>query len=348
MPFKPVRITGTRHQVGVALGKLARPLMSVYLDQSMTWRALRPWRGHPYLQELAGHVQRSLPSLWEEFEGLVEGLQMPAEDLLLWNCRGDLLHQTTDGCTSIAIQAADGARWIGHNEDGDPYLYGRCHLIDVQLDDAPGFVGFYYPGSIPGHTFAVNRAGIVQTINNLRNRARRAGVPRMFLARGVLDCTTLDQALTLLHDTPRAGAFHHTLGAAGDQRLVSVEAVPGLCSFEPVQRRYGHANHMIHAATQDISQTITDSSRARQTRVDGLLDAWHPDLDPDAQNENSIIEVLHDTVGSLPILRTDKADPDEENTLATAIFKIQDEQVTLQVYDRKATPTQDIVIQTNN
>src|SRR5690606_12350750 len=204
MPFKPVRITGTRREVGVALGKLARPLMSVYLDQSTTWRALRPWRGHAYLQELAGHIQRALPTLWQEFEGLADGLQMPIDDLLLWNCRGDLLHQTTDGCTSIALQDVDDTRWIAHNEDGDPYLYGRCHVVDVQTDDAPGFVSFYYPGSLPGHTFGASRAGIVQTINKLRGRTRRAGVPRRFLARGVLDCTTLDQALTLLHDTPRA------------------------------------------------------------------------------------------------------------------------------------------------
>lgn len=339
MPFKPVRITGTRRQVGVALGKLARPLMSVYLDQSTTWRALRPWRGHAYLQELAAHIQRNLPELWQEFEGMVEGLQMSADDLLLWNCRGDLLHQTTDGCTSVAIHGPDGARWIGHNEDGDPYLYGRCHLVDVQPDDAPGYVSFYYPGSLPGHTFAANRAGIVQTINNLRTRSRRAGVPRMFLARAVLDCTTLDQAITRLHDTPRAGAFHHTLGAAGDKRLFSVEAMPGLCSIEPIQRRYGHANHLVHAATKDVAQIITDSSRARQSRIDTLLDSWHEDI-----TESDVVVALHDKEGNLPILRRAADDPDEENTLATAVFTLDDAHVTLKVYDRKATAAQSLAI----
>src|SRR5690606_30462116 len=175
MPFKPVRITGNRRQVGLALGKLGRPLMASYLDQSAAWAALRPWRGHAYLQELAGHAQEALPAVWEEFEGLAEGLRMPVADLLLWNCRGDLLHKTSDGCTSVALHAANGTRWIAHNEDGDPYLYGRCHVVDVQPDDAPGYVSFYYPGSLPGHTFAANRAGLVQTINNLRTRARRAG-----------------------------------------------------------------------------------------------------------------------------------------------------------------------------
>ena len=130
---------------------------------------------------LAAQAGAALPAVWEEFEGLAEGLDMPLADALLWNCRGDLLHKTTDGCTSAALKSADGTRWIGHNEDGDPYLYGRCHLVDVALDDAPGYLGFYYPGSLPGHTFGANRAGLVQTINNLRARQRHEGVPRMFL-----------------------------------------------------------------------------------------------------------------------------------------------------------------------
>ncbi|CAM4089302.1 C45 family autoproteolytic acyltransferase/hydolase [Bordetella tumulicola] len=339
MSFKPVAITGTRRQVGVALGKLARPLMSAYLDQSTTWRTLRPWRGHVYLQELAGNIQHYLPELWEEFEGMAEGLRLPADDLLLWNCRGDLLHQTTDGCTSITIQGAEGVRWIAHNEDGDPYLYGRCPIVDVRPDDAPGYVSFYYPGSLPGHTFAANRSGIVQTINNLRTRARRTGVPRMFLARAVLDCETLDQAVELLRDTPRAGSFHHMLGASGDERLFSIEAMPGLCSMKPIARRYGHANHMIHDASQDVAQIITDSSRARQTRVDGLLDGWHSGAD-----ETHIVAALHDTDGPLPILRCAANDPDEENTLATAVFELDDEHVNLRIYDRKKTVAQRIAI----
>jgi len=339
MPFKPVRIAGTRRQIGQALGKLARPLMSVYLDQSPTWQALRPWRGHAYLRALAGHAQEALPALWEEFEGLAEGLRMPADDLLLWNCRGDLLHKTSDGCTSVALRAPDGVRWIAHNEDGDPYLYGRCHVVDVQPDDAPGYVSFYYPGSLPGHTFAANRAGLAQTINNLRTRARRAGVPRMFLARAVLDCDTLDQAVELLAHMPRAGAFHHTLGAAGDDRLFSIEATPGACSVEAIGRRYGHANHLIHAGTQDIPQIVTDSSRARQNRIDRLVDTWN-----EATGEADLVSALHDTEAPLPILRCAANDPDEENTLATAVFALDDAHVTLRIHDRKARAAQEILV----
>jgi len=257
-------------------------------------------------------------------------LRMPIEDVLLWNCRGDLLHSTTDGCTTVALKAADGSRWIGHNEDGDPYLYGRCHLVDVALDDAPGYLSFYYPGSLPGHTFGANRAGLVQTINNLRTRQRHPGVPRMFLARAVLDCTTLDQAISLLQDLPHSGGFHHTLGSATDPRLISAEVTPGSVSVLDIGTRYGHANHMVHGKTRGQAQIITESSRERQNRIEGIVDGWSPET-----GSSDLLAALHDTLGALPILRTDEKDPDGENTLATAVFEIRDEEVTLRVYDRK-------------
>lgn len=330
MAYKYVRIAGNRRQVGLALGKLARPIMSAYLEQSGAWEALRPWRGHPFLDELAQQARAALPAVWEELEGLAEGLRLPVEDMLLWHCRGDLLHSTADGCTSVALKTADGARWIAHNEDGDPYLRGRCHLVDVALDDAPGYLSFYYPGSLPGHTFGANRAGLVQTINNLRTRQRHPGVPRMLLARAALDCATLDDALALLRDLPHAGGFHHLLGAAGDPRLFSVETAPGAISILETGTRYGHANHMVHAETRGLAQIVTDSSRARQNRIERIVDGWSA-----GTGSADLLAALHDTEGELPILRTAPDDPDDENTLATAVFEIRDDEVTLRVYDRK-------------
>ncbi|MBR7381941.1 acyl-CoA--6-aminopenicillanic acid acyl-transferase, partial [Klebsiella pneumoniae] len=78
---------------------------------------------------------------------------------------------------------------------------------------------FAYPGSLCGHTFAVNEKGIVNTVNNIRAVHRPDGMPRQILARASLNATTLEEAVTLLSATPRAGAFHHTLGQMGDSRL---------------------------------------------------------------------------------------------------------------------------------
>jgi hypothetical protein len=265
--------------------------------------------------------------LLAELDGMAAGLGWSAEDVFLWNCRGELIHCAPDGCTTLA--AVEGKqRLIAHNEDGDPFLRERCALLEVRPAGKPGFVSFYYPGSLPGHTFAANHAGIAQAINNLRIRQPRAGVPRMILARAVLDAGSLDEALHLLRSVPAASGFHHTLGAAGDARLFSIEASALRCSVQSVPRLAGHANHMIHPGCEAEAQIVTDSSRDRQLRVDALLPTLVGRLQPAA-----LLDVLQDRAPSgLPIYRDDPLDPDDENTLATALFEIGDDGVSMKVY----------------
>jgi hypothetical protein len=325
------QVSGEPDEIGYRLGEIARPVFAAYMEQSSAWRAVRRWRGHPFVQELRAAAHAHCPDLLIELDGLAAGLEWSAEDVFLWNCRGELIHNAPDGCTTLAaVDGADGAdsRWIAHNEDGDPYLRERCAMVEVQPAGKPGFVSFYYPGSLPGHTFAANRAGIAQAINNLRIRTPRVGVPRMILARAVLDATSLDDALNILRTVPSASGFHHTLGCAGDTRVFSVEASAQRCSVQSVARLSGHANHMVHPGCEAEAQIVTESSRDRQVRVDALLPALATPLQPTA-----LLDVLRDRAPSgLPIYRDDPLDPDDENTLATALFEIGDAGVSLKVF----------------
>jgi len=322
-----LQVSGEPYDIGYQLGEFARPVFGDYMKQSGAWQAVRRWRGTPFVQELRDAAQAHYPALLAELDGMAAGLGWPGEDVFLWNCRGELIHNAPDGCTTLAAVVGD-TRFIAHNEDGDPFLRERCALVEVQPAGKPGFVSFYYPGSLPGHTFAVSRAGVVQAINNLRIRTPVAGVPRMILARAVLDAASLDEALHILRDTPAASGFHHTLGCAGDARIFSVEASAQRCSVQTVPHLYGHANHMIHRGCEAEAQIVTDSSRDRQLRVEALLPAIAHPLQPAA-----LLDVLHDRAPSgLPIYRDDPLDPDDENTLATALFDIGIAGVSMKVY----------------
>jgi Acyl-coenzyme A:6-aminopenicillanic acid acyl-transferase len=321
------RVTGQPDDIGYRLGELARPMMAAYMQQSAAWKQVSRWRGHPFVEALRRAAEAYFPALVAELDGMAAGLGWPVEDVFLWNCRGELIHNAPDGCTTLAAVSGN-ARFIAHNEDGDPYLRERCFLVDVQPAGKPGFVSFYYPGSLPGHTFAASRAGLVQAINNLRIRVPAVGVPRMILARAVLDTNSLDEAVALLRDMPRASGFHHTLGCVGDSRLVSVEATVQRCSVVADTLRFGHANHLVHDGCDSEGQIITDSSRDRQVRVNALLPALGAPVTDDA-----LLRVLSDQAPSgLPIYRDDPHDPDNENTLATALFRIESDGVAMQVY----------------
>ncbi|RKT22156.1 acyl-CoA:6-aminopenicillanic acid acyl transferase [Paraburkholderia sp. RAU2J] len=261
------QVSGGPYDIGYRLGEIARPVFAEYMAQSRAWHAVRRWRGEPFVQTPRDAARSHYPALLAELDGMAAALGWPAEDVFLWNCRGELIHYAPDGCTTLAAVAGD-QRFIAHNEDGAPFLRECCALVEVRPVGKPGLVSFCYPGSLPGHTFAASRAGIAQAINNLRIREPAAGVPRMILARVVRDAGSLDEALHLLRTVPAASGFHHTLGCAGDARLFSAEASARRCSVRSVSGLADHANHMIHPGCEAEAQIVTESSRNRQLRVD--------------------------------------------------------------------------------
>ncbi len=330
-PLKCYRIAGGPEEIGRQLGVLAQPVFDAYMAQSSAWQAVSRWRGTPFARALRAAAEQHFPACVAELDAMAAALGWPAEDLFLWNCRGELVHRVPDGCTTLAV-ATQAGKLIAHNEDGDPYLRGRGYLVDAAPTGKPGFVSFVYPGSLPGHTFALTRAGLAQAINNVRIREPRAGVPRMVLARAVLDAATFDEALMLLRDTPRASGFHHTLGGMGDAGIVSVEATAQRCSVHAIHAVSGHANHLIHAGCEAEAQIVTESSRDRQARLAELL----PALAAEPAGE-ALVSVLQDRAGTgLPIYRDDPHDPDDENTLATALMRIDAHGVALQVWQHGA------------
>ncbi|WP_322058119.1 C45 family peptidase [Paraburkholderia sp. J63] len=324
------RMGGTPEAIGQRLGALARPIFEAYMAQSSAWAAVSRWRGSAFAQQLRAAAEQYFPAYVAEIDAMAASLGWPAHDLFLWNCRGELIHNAPDGCTTLAVRTPE-AGLIAHNEDGDPWLRGRCAVVEIQPEGKPGFVSFYYPGSLPGHTFAASHAGIAQAINNVRIREPRAGVPRMILARAVLDAATLADALAILRDTPRASGFHHTLGgvdASGEVRVHSVEATAQRTSIVEVGAPSGHANHLIHAGCESEAQIVTDSSRDRQARLAELL----PALGVRPSGE-ALVRTLQDRAGAgLPIYRDDPRDPDDENTLATACMRVEPRGVTFDVW----------------
>ena len=174
----------------------------------------------------------------------------------------------------------------------------------------------------------MNEKGIVNTVNNIRAVHRPQGLPRQILARASLNANTLDEAITILIGQPRSGAFHHTLGQLGDARLFSVEATGQGCSVLPLTTVTGHANHLVHAALAGVEQIVTDSSASRQLR----LVQWRETQPPfDAAAAKAILSDTHDA--ELPIYRLAADDPDEENTLATAVFTLNANHVRWQIFD---------------
>ncbi|MFT0533823.1 C45 family autoproteolytic acyltransferase/hydrolase [Castellaniella hirudinis] len=318
-PLAWVDAHGTHYEIGMALGRWGAAACQRHLVHSPAWAQVMRFRGAADIQAVQALVHQHFPWIQRELAGLADGLGLPYEDVFLWNCRGDLWAMAPDGCTTVLAPQR-----LSHNEDGDPGFAGFCGLGWVRPIDAPSFISFLYPGSLPGHTLAVNQAGLGVTVNNIRaRRARATGLPRMVLTRAVLATQSPAQAIALLHAQPRMGAFHLGLGQPGPAGIYSVEFSQQAVSVQRVrQARLLHANHAIHDSQQDLPQVVTASSSRRQARGDELLRLDTPALD-----------ILADTGDAQePILRLSAHDTDQENTLATADMDFSGDAVRWDVY----------------
>ncbi|WP_322998730.1 C45 family peptidase [Castellaniella sp.] len=318
-PLSWLEAHGSHHEIGLVLGRWGARACHSHLIHSDAWAQIMSHRNDPGIPALRALLHQHFPWIEQELAGLSQGLELPPEDVFLWNCRGDLWAMAPDGCTTVLAPQR-----LSHNEDGDPGFAGACGLARVRPIDAPAFISFLYPGSLPGHTFAVNRTGLAITVNNIRARkARAAGLPRMMLTRALLATQSPSQAIALLQAQPRMGAFHLGIGQAGEAATFSVEFSQAAVSVRPIrQDRRLHANHALHEAQQDLPQVVTSSSARRQSRGETLLD-----------QQAGALDILRDTQdGAEPILRLSLADTDQENTLATADIDLSGEQPRWAVY----------------
>ncbi|WP_343551047.1 C45 family peptidase [Pantoea sp.] len=325
--MKKITLSGSAFEVGQQLGEFGRAAWHNKLTKIALWQTVIAMKDAPQTLAMRAAVQTQFPLIWQEFEGMAAGLHAPIDEVFAWNCRGDLVRSTSDGCTTVAGVSANGERVIAHNEDGFPQLREDCALVSITPTDGLAFTSFAYPGSICGHTFAVNEKGLVNTVNNIRAVERPAGMPRQILARAALNAHTLDEAIGILTAASRAGAFHHTLGQLGDSRVFSVEATGTGCSVLPLAAVFGHANHLIHQQLAPLEQVVTASSGSRQAR---LQDWQRTQAQLNAEDALKILSDQHNA--ELPIYRLSPHDPDEENTLATAIFVLSNLQVSAQIF----------------
>jgi hypothetical protein len=166
----------------------------------------------------------------------------------------------------------------------------------------------------------------VQTINHIRPHDQTVGIPRHIITRAVLGSSDLDASLAILGRGDRASGFHHNLGQAGDDRLLSVEAPASRCVAHPVRAATVHANHLVFPECADIDQEATESSLRRQRRAALLISAG-------ALEDRDATMVLGDTEDpDLPICRKRRGGVDTGYTLASALFSIADDRVDWRVH----------------
>jgi hypothetical protein len=290
--------------------------------------------GSPYLAHLFHAADATYPTYMRELTAMADAIGIDPMRLFLWNCRGDLrfppetaqarLDALSDGCTTLMAPgdfAQDKPAVIAHNEDGSGAFMNHRYWVRVRPDAAPGFESFLYPGMLPGHSVAVNGAGLVQTINNIRASDLKPGIPRHFVCRAILDEDSIPSVIGHLARRDRASGFHHALGMIGEESPLSVETPASTTIIRTVATPMAHANHLLDDTFEDSDQAITASSKYRQDTVDRYLAEGGDPHTPEAIlfQRSDGASAGH---GESVLRRPGDGGDDYGCTLATAVFRI--------------------------
>jgi len=217
----------------------------------------------------------------EELEGIAEGANMTAEQILAMNGLTDLRDvlswngelEQFGGCTSFIVTG-------DQTEDGN-VICGQTW--DLATDNMPFVLGVHRKPLEGPQTWTlttvgclsligINEAGVAVGTTNIRTLDARPGVTYLNIIHKVLAGTTLEHGIEAVRGAPRAGG-HYYYVCDGEGGAAAIEC--SAAHAEVVQVREGgyvHANHCLVPAHREVEgNTPAASSHARHDRMETLI-----------------------------------------------------------------------------
>ena len=217
-----------------------------------------------------------------EMRGIAEGANVELADIVLVNCRTEVLQLAKraakptdpDGCTGIIIlpqASADGTLLHAQNWDWKEECAQTGVVLRIRREDGPDVLTFVEAGGLA--RCGLNAAGIGITANYLESDRdyRHEGVPLSLLRRKALEEAQLALAFRTLHATPKSASNNLMLSQA-DGFGIDIECAPdeSFC-IHPERGMIVHANHWQSPAAlarlRDTGLANTPDSIYRDQRV---------------------------------------------------------------------------------
>lgn len=233
--------------------------------RNLSWEAAREisWKFVPYIEE-------GMPDMLEELKGVAEGAQADLGDLMVLNCRYEILHFPQESeCTAFALQreaTANGHVYVGQNWDNRPTLLPHSLLLHITEEESGRVIfGMTEAGQLIRNGFTSK--GVGQCSNSLHSSLdfRGAGIPSTFVRRKLLTLDRLEDMVALIRRAPRTVSVNYCI-ASRENQTADIEAVPGQpVRFDPTNGIVTHANHLL--VNRDL-----DTSTAKRFRGERLYE----------------------------------------------------------------------------
>ena len=311
-PLTWVKLRGPRKQVFLHLGEMFGEVITSFLAGARERKRVAQMQNSPHLATVLDTTARLFPGPISELEAMAEGADVPFDELLWLNIRGDLGYESK-GCSDLGLLSQKRLLLI-HNEDADPVHEGDCSLLTLHIDGDLPITTYWYPGMLPAITFWLNSSGIACGIDHIPVANPGAGGGRQFLARHLAAATSLAEFVDWAGQVPVAGGYTYMVGTAQKRQLLSVEVGPSGISSREVAQRYAHTNHFITLTDQ---QVIDEQSVPRLE----ILNSFHEPTTRDQALRafsDPAMGIWRDATGGDPLL-----------TLCSVVFDLDDRVVLL-------------------
>lgn len=225
----------------------------------------------------------------EEMKGLAEGARLRLDDIVLINCRTEIvamarLHEPKpDGCTGLVVmpeRSATGGLIHAQNWDWLAECAETAIVLAIRRDDGPDILTFTEAGGLARSGF--NAAGIAISANYLESDRdyKQSGIPLPLIRRKVLEQQHLALAMRVVATTPKACSNNMILswaeGFAIDFECAPDEAFP----LYPENGLLVHANHWVspvalsklkEAGLHDVPESLYRDWRVKKLLPNGPI-----------------------------------------------------------------------------
>ena len=208
-----------------------------------------------YLSTMLERIAAFDPDYVTEMEGIADGAGVALLDVVLVNCRTELLQlaengarllEAPDGCTGFVVlpeASADGGVIHAQNWDWKAECAETGVVLRIRRDDGPDILTFTEAGALA--RAGVNSAGIAITANYLEcdRDYRSLGVPLPLIRRKVLEQSHFALAIQVVACTPKSASNNMMLSCAGGM-AIDIECAPDEAFLlHPDRGILVHANH---------------------------------------------------------------------------------------------------------
>ncbi len=250
-------------------------------------------------------IEEFEPAYVAEMRGIAAGADAAFEDIVLVNCRTEVLQlarrdaeaaaavtrRDPDGCTGAIIlpeASADGALIHGQNWDWKAECAETGVVLRIRREDGPDILTFVEAGGLARS--GLNTAGIGLTANYLESDRdyRSQGVPLSLLRRKALEQEHVAMALHTFLATRKSASNNLMLSQAGFG--IDIECAPDESFLLHAEGGIiVHANHFQSPVAltklRDTGLAGTPCSVTRERRVRGALEARRGSLTVDDLRE---------------------------------------------------------------